>query len=107
MTLTIKFCTGTITIFTGGFMAAAIPGHESIWQHQFCFTGTMTGMVAGDGIVDSYISSALSNTNVGTYDTANRKRLRPCWPTNGKLGTTLYVEECNADNSAGATDCHG
>ncbi len=84
-----KAATGTVhdTINKAPLTVTAADGSRPYGQPNPAFTGTLTGVIAGDGITASYASAAVSNTPVGTYGPSDSNAIVPTLnDPNSKLG---------------------
>lgn len=68
---------GTLTITPATLTVTANAGTKVYGSINPAFSGTLTGLVNGDGIVDSYFSTATTVTTAGTYDSSKPEAITP------------------------------
>ena len=79
--------TSTVSISVAALTVTANPGTKIYGTVNPPFTGSMTGLVAGDGIVASYTSLAVTRTAIGTYNSNSPEAITPTLADpKGKLG---------------------
>ncbi len=77
----------TINVLKASLIPTADAGTKVYGTANPVFTGTLIGVLAGDGITASYISSATLTTTAETYDPSTPEAITPVLDDpNGKLG---------------------
>jgi|GEM_PF-572163 len=66
-----------INVLPKALIATANSGSRIYNTANPIFSGTLTGVVAGDGITASFLSSATLNTNAGVYDVSSPEAITP------------------------------
>lgn len=66
-----------INVLPKVLIATAMAGSRVYNTANPIFSGTLTGVVVGDGITASFLSSATLNTNAGVYDAASPEAITP------------------------------
>ena len=67
----------SINVLKKSLVATASAGSKTYGTTNPVFTGSLTGVVAGDGITATYVSSAIPTTNAGTYDSTTAEAITP------------------------------
>jgi len=74
---TVSSTSAILTIAPAALTATANAGTKIYGTANPVFTGQLTGVIPGDGITATYLSSATTSTVVGTYDASRAEAITP------------------------------